>query len=413
MTIDPTDPPLNDPAPVDATAPMLEPADTDSYDLGTTGLDANGLPRTGPASPSNQDRARVAGTLAATGSSLGMAIVVASTTPLILLDDDYVVRAVSGSFCRLFRLDPKTVTGASLFAIGNAQWDIPQLRSLLRATLAGNAAIDAYELDLAVGDETRKLVLNAQRLDYSGTDMVNDALEERPVDLRRLLIAVLDVTALRLEKQRTDALLREKQVLLQELQHRVANSLQIIASVLMQSVRRVQSEEARTHLNDAHHRVMSIATLQRQLAQSAEGDVALRGYFGDLCSSIGASMISDQQRISITPTIDASVVSSDQALSLGLIVTELVINALKHAFPSQVSKGRIEVLYAATGDGWALTVSDDGRGMPANSQSGLGTGIIEALAGKLKATVKVSPANPGTCVTVACRPGEIAEKPAV
>ena len=413
MTIDPTDPPLNDPAPVDATAPMLEPADTDSYDLGTTGLNANGLPRTGPASPANQDRARVAGTLAATGSSLGLAIVVASTTPLILLDDDYVVRAVSGSFCRLFALEPNTVTGQSLFTIGRAQWDIPQLRVLLRATLAGHAAIDAYELDLVVGDETRKLVINAQRLDYSGAEVVNDPHDNSPVDLRRLLIAVLDVTALRLEKQRTEDLLREKQVLLQELQHRVANSLQIIASVLMQSVRRVQSEEARTHLNDAHHRVMSIATLQRQLAQSAEGDVALRGYFGDLCSSIGASMISDQQRISITPTIDASVVSSDQALSLGLIVTELVINALKHAFPSQVSKGRINVVYAGNGSDWTLTVSDDGRGVPEDARSGLGTGIIEALAGKLKATVTVMPGNPGTCVTVACHAGAIAGKPAV
>ena len=397
MTIVPADAPLKKPAPVDVAAPVLEPAGADSHHSGTTGLDATGL--------------------AATGSSLGLAIVVASTTPLILLDGDYVVRAVSGSFCRLFALDPEAVTGASLFAIGNTQWNIPQLRVLLRATLAGHAAIDAYELDLAVGDETRKLVINAQRLDYSGTDMTNDAQVSRsgdgPVDLRRLLIAVLDVTALQVEKQRTDALLREKQVLLQELQHRVANSLQIIASVLMQSVRGVQSEEARTHLNNAHNRVMSVATLQRQLAQAAEGDVTLRTYFGDLCSSIGASMISDQQRITITPTIDDSVVNSDQALSLGLIVTELVINALKHAFPSPVAKGRIVVVFAASGDAWTLTVTDDGRGMPANSQPGLGTGIIEALAGKLKATVEVTPAKPGTCVTIAHHAGETNSQPAV
>src|SRR3546814_18014176 len=74
-------------------------------------------------------------------------------------------------------------------------------------------------------------------------------------------------------------------ILLQELQHRVANSLQIIASVLMQSARRVQSEEARGHLHDAHNRVMSIATLQQQLAASRLGDVELRGYFTQLCES--------------------------------------------------------------------------------------------------------------------------------
>jgi two-component sensor histidine kinase len=367
-----------------------------------------------PTDPALHDPALISATgIAATGSSLGLAIVVASTTPLILLDSDYVVRAASGSFCRLFGLDPRSVTGTQLFAIGNAQWDIPQFRSLLRATLAGNAAIDAYELDVTVRGDARKLVINAQRLDYARGDMSDDAEPEGPVDLRRLLIAVLDVTELRLEKARTDALLREKQVLLQELQHRVANSLQIIASVLMQSVRRVQSEEARTHLSDAHHRVMSIATLQRQLAQSAEGDVTLRTYFGDLCSSIGASMISSQQNITITPTIDGSVVSSDQALSLGMIVTELVINALKHAFPSQVVKGRIVVCYAATGSAWTLTVNDDGAGMPEGSKAGLGTGIIEALASKLDALVKVTPAHPGTCVTISHRAGATEGKPAV
>ena len=82
--------------------------------------------------------------------------------------------------------------------------------------------------------------------------------------------------AVRAEAQKNDALVREKQVLLQELNHRVANSLQIIASILMQRVNKTQSEEARTHLRDAHHRVMSVATLQRLLASSATGDVALR-----------------------------------------------------------------------------------------------------------------------------------------
>src|SRR6185436_15218963 len=96
-----------------------------------------------------------------------------------------------------------------------------------------------------------------------------------------------------------DDLVREKEVLLQELQHRVANSLQIIAAVLMRSARSVQSEETRTHLHDAHHRVMSIATMQKQLAASRHGQVALRSYFTDLCRSIGASMIADHDRVTL------------------------------------------------------------------------------------------------------------------
>src|SRR3546814_1472945 len=107
----------------------------------------------------------------------------------------------------------------------------------------------------------------------------------------RLLLSISDVTDARSSEKLKDDLLREKAILLQELQHLVANSLQIIASVLMQSARRVQSEEARGHLHDAHNRVMSIATLQQTLAASRLGDVELRGYFTQLCESLGASLI--------------------------------------------------------------------------------------------------------------------------
>jgi len=73
-------------------------------------------------------------------------------------------------------------------------------------------------------------------------------------------------------------LIRDKGILLQELQHRVANSLQIIASVLMQSAKKVQSEEVRGHLHDAHNRVMSVAAIQKQLAVSSTDRVSLQPY---------------------------------------------------------------------------------------------------------------------------------------
>src|SRR5690606_38220317 len=81
-------------------------------------------------------------------SSLGLALVVSSSTPLILLNEQLVVKAASGSFCRSFSVNCETVVGKELFELGDGEWDIPQLRSLLVATAAGNAAIDAYEVDL-------------------------------------------------------------------------------------------------------------------------------------------------------------------------------------------------------------------------------------------------------------------------
>ena len=170
----------------------------------------------------------------------------------------------------------------------------------------------------------------------------------------------------------------------------MANSLHIIASVLMQSARQVQSEEARGHLHNAHHRVMSIAALQRQLSTSNGGNVELRTYFTQLCQSLGASMIADPERLSIKVTVDNSTVEANVSVSRGLIVTELVINALKHAFPNERA-GTIVLDYRSSSNNWTLSVTDNEIGMPGESDSptaGLGTGIVEALAKNLQGEIQ-------------------------
>ena len=140
---------------------------------------------------------------------------------------------------------------------------------------------------------------------------------------------------------------------------------------------------------------MSIAAVQRHLAVSSLGDIALRPYFVQLCESLAASMISDPNALSIEVTVDDSVVAADKSVSLGLIVTELVINALKHAFPGH-ARGKIVVDYRSNGPDWNLSVEDDGVGMPTGDQrakAGLGTGIIEALAKHFGARVSRSSAR--------------------
>jgi two-component sensor histidine kinase len=325
-------------------------------------------------------------------SRLALAVIASSNAPLLLLDGDLEVVAASDSFCTAFQLDPASIAHRPLAALGSGEWNVPQLDSLLRATVAGHAEIDAYEMDLrrdGVGD--RCLVLNAHKLAYGGGAEV------------RLLLAITDVTDARISAKLKDDLLREKAILLQELQHRVANSLQIIASVLMQSARRVKSDETRGHLYDAHSRVMSIASLQSQLAASRLGEVELRPYFTELCRTIGASMIRDPGRISLEVSVDDSIIGADASVSLGLIVTELVINALKHAFPGHRG-GRILVDYKkGEGTAWTLSVVDDGVGMPAEPFSavpGLGTSIVGALANQLRARVDRAAAEPGTAVFI-------------
>jgi two-component sensor histidine kinase len=323
--------------------------------------------------------------------NLALAVIASSTAPLLLLNGDLTLVAASNSFCRAFKIDPASVPDKALRELGAGEWNVPQLNSLLKATASGHAEIEGYEIDLCrAGQANRRLVINAQKLAYGNEENV------------RLLVAVLDVTDARIAEKIKDDLLKEKAVLLQELHHRVANSLQIIASVLMQSARKVQSEEARSHLHQAHQRVMSIASLQHQLAASQVGAVELRPYLTSLCESIGASMIRDHNQLSLDVTVDESVINADVSVSLGLIVTELVINALKHAFPEDRT-GKIKVDYHSHGPNWVLSVTDNGVGMPADAASakpGLGTSIIQALSAQLKAVIKVSDVHPGTAVYV-------------
>ncbi|WP_423141667.1 sensor histidine kinase [Parablastomonas sp. CN1-191] len=329
--------------------------------------------------------------LADAATRMSLALVASSQVPLLLLGDDLTVIGASASFCRTFGIDAQSVNGTMLADLGHGEWNVPQLNSLLRATFDGAAAIDAYEMQLErSGHKTAWLVLNAHRLDYGQGEV------------RRVVLAVTDVTSARLAEKLKDELVLRNEILLNELQHRVANSLQIIASVLMQSARRVQSQETRTHLHAAHSRVMSVATLQSQLAIRGSDDVELRKYLKDLCASIGASMIDDHDRISITSSVDDVAASANVAVSLGLVMTELVINALKHAFTGRQQKGKIEVAYLSSKDAWTLSVKDDGNGMgaEADSKPGLGTGIVAALARQLSAKVQTESTAQGTKVSI-------------
>ena len=325
--------------------------------------------------------------------SLARALVAASDAPVILLDGSLTVVCASTSFARAFKIDPAGIEGALLFDLGAGEWDVPQLRSLLKATLSGAANIEAYEMDLKRPElPTRRLVLTGHYLDHHSESAS-----------LRLLLTISDVTDARLAERLKDDLMREKAILFHELQHRVANSLQIIASVLMQTARRVPSAETKSHLMNAHSRVMSVAALQRQLASSGEHQVDLSSYLEELCESIGASMIDDHDKLTLTVKADDSSATSDVSVSLGLIVTELVINALKHAFPDGRS-GAIVVGYQSKGPNWTLSVDDDGIGMPTGTlpaKAGLGTSIVQALASQLGAEVKIAKGDPGTSISVA------------
>ena len=201
--------------------------------------------------------------------------------------------------------------------------------------------------------------------------------------------------------------MQQKETLLQEMQHRVANSLQIIAGILSLKARTVKSEETRLHLEDAHQRVMSVAAVQQQLLASGHGGpIEVGPYLVRLCETLAASMTDDNRPVSLQVRAEGGTASSAEAVSLGLIVTELVINAFKHAFVGDRAAGRLVVAYEAADTGWRLAVSDNGIGTEkvhlgsTRTTSGLGTIIVEALAKQLGAHVDTVTNPQGTTVSI-------------
>jgi two-component system, sensor histidine kinase PdtaS len=326
--------------------------------------------------------------------SLAMAVVASSPGPLLLLDGDLNIVAASTSFSFAFEIAAEHAVGRPLTSLGAGEWDMPQLRSLLDAAVSDAASIEAGEMDLTrPGQAPRRVIVHAQRLVY--LDLENP----------RLLMAVSDVTDARAAEKVRDDALRQNLVVLQEVRHRVANCLQIIASVLLQNARRTQSEETRGHLHDAHHRVMSVAALEKHLVGSDDGSVDVRVYFTSLCDSIAAAMIGDSDHLSLEVTGAGGVMDARVSVSLGLVVTELVINALKHGFPDR-RPGKITVDFELHGPNWNLTVTDDGVGMPTDLdhiRAGLGTSIVQALARQLNASIETGAGHPGTRVAVTHR----------
>ena len=181
-----------------------------------------------------------------------------------------------------------------------------------------------------------------------------------------LLLAIEDVTKRRQVERDLAHLMNQKELLLEEMQHRITNSLQIIASILMLKARAVQSDETRGHLEDAHNRVLSVASVQKHLRPSGRGEpIEIGPYLDMLCGSLAKSMIGDSGSITLEAEGSSGSMLSNEAVCVGLIVTESVINSLKHAFPNGHKHGRIAVKYEKSGEAWSLSIADNGVGKSA------------------------------------------------
>jgi two-component sensor histidine kinase len=193
----------------------------------------------------------------------------------------------------------------------------------------------------------------------------------------------------KLEDERVRALALERELLFKELQHRVKNSMSIITSLVGLEESRADTPKARAVLSKLESRVAALSYLYDILCDEGGIDsVELADYLGRVVDSAAEGLGADAKGISFDQNIEPGAIDIKRALSLGLIVNELVTDSLKYAFP-EGRGGRVAVGLAREGSGFLLEVSDDGVGFPLGFDlaegEGFGLGLVGLLAEQLGA----------------------------
>ena len=195
----------------------------------------------------------------------------------------------------------------------------------------------------------------------------------------------------RIARDRAEAMLRE-------VNHRVGNSLQLVSSFMSLQLRHLADEGARAALKESQARIEAVAHVHRRLYTSGDmSSVAMDEYLEGLIGELSQSLCPDKDGCTIHLEATPMRVTTDQAVSLGVVVTELVTNAVKYAYEPG-KPGQIRVSLGQDPMGRAiLTVEDDGPGMGDGAVKGTGLGgkIISAMASGLRSAVEIDKAHKG------------------
>ena len=202
-------------------------------------------------------------------------------------------------------------------------------------------------------------------------------------------------------RDRFAALAAEREVLLREVNHRVGNSLQIIASLLHLQASSAAEDDVKAALTNAMGRVAAVAQVHRRLYTSHDlKSVLLNQYLDALLEDLRRS--AEGNRMSrLTLKCEPIEIDPDRAVAIGIIVNELVMNAVKYAYPD--GAGPIHVDLTGRGGELELCIADDGVGLNAKADprsTGMGQRIVTAMAAKLAASVERDPAHSGTRIVL-------------
>jgi PAS domain S-box-containing protein len=307
---------------------------------------------------------------------------------LLVLEPDLTVRFANRSFCNIFAVAQAETVGRKFYELGDGQWDIPELRRLIQAIVSAHASVESFEVDHVFPSIGRRvMLLNARKVYRSGKN------------IEQILLAIEDVTE-RVRLERDHALAHRRiEMLLQELTHRVKNSLQTITSIVRIEVGHHKSGEGREALEEISNRISAIGRLYANLEKVGTiGAIDASIYLKEVCANLMASVQQGNRGIFLTTDIASELLPAERTIPIGLIVNELVMNAVKYAFPDGRGGTVIVALKRESGQ-LRLTVADNGTGADFQRvDSGLGGRLVEGFARQLGGRIERESGSQGTTV---------------
>ena len=293
--------------------------------------------------------------------------------PLLVLDERLGVISASRAFYATFQVDPAETVGRRLDDLGNGQWAIPALLELLTEIVPRNTTVEDFEVKHVfpkIGERT--ILLNARKVHREGNHT------------HMLLLAMQDITERRRLEAERAAALDHAERLLEELNHRVMNSLSMIGSIIALEARNLSDEACKTAFMRMRARVDAVGSLYKTLSRAGTVDqVNTRDYLTTLVKDLVASS-GQAKPPALQIDVDELPLSTRVAVPLGLIVNELATNSLKYAF-SEHGDGQLSVLLRAENETLQLAISDNGGGIDPDARvdSGLGQKLTEAFTTQL------------------------------
>ena len=239
--------------------------------------------------------------------------------------------------------------------------------------------------------EDKELVANNQQ--EISVNVSRGTLRNRKGEIEGYVIVASDISSEKEAQQKIKESLKEKEVLLAEIHHRVKNNLAVISGLLQMQMWESENEDAVSALQQSQFRVRSIALVHEKLYQSENlSHIEFDKYIRDLLQAISSTHVRDQEDIEIETQLEDIVLNINQAIPCSLLLNELVVNAYKHAFGDQEA-GRIEVQMTREGTTAKLSVRDNGKGFPEEEvgaeSTSLGMSLVDTLSSQLDGDITV------------------------